>query len=127
MNIEKGFSIEKMKKPLAEEETETKNLESLNNLKRDLENKLDEINSEIEISKYESKKTRSVMQEGGWDKNDDFKEHYDSTISEVAGNLNELRNKKNKIKDDLEKINSEIESINNKTVSNHSEEINQSV
>jgi len=121
MSIEnqyKGFLIEKAPEPLTEEkgiETEKQakmeKLESLNNSKQDLENKLNEINSEIIISKYEAEKTRGIMQGGDWDKDDNFKEDYNSTISEVAGNLNELRNEKNKIKEDLEKIDSDIKNI----------------
>lgn len=126
MNLEnqaKESPIEKAKRLKAEKEAKdsnkketesqakTEKLDALNNSKQDLENKLDEINTQIEASRSEAHETRDTMKEADLDKDEEFKGEYDSTISEVAGSLNELRNERNKIKAELEQINSDIENF----------------
>ncbi len=98
-------------KKQAEIQVRTEKLGVLNNSKQDLESKLNEINSKLEASRNEAHETRDTMKEGGLDKDEEFKDEYDSTISEVAGNLNELRNERNDIKAELERVNSNIENF----------------
>ncbi len=126
MNLEnqtKESPLEKAKRLKAEKESrdqaraedenrkKAEKLELLNASKKDLESQLEDINSQIEISRNEAHETRDTMKEGDLDKDEDFKEDYRSTISEVAGNLNELRNEKNRVKAELEKIELEIENF----------------
>lgn len=100
MIIDKQFGMEKMT-PVEEVKNEEKKY-----TKEDLKKKLEEIDSEIQMSKYEAHKTREIMKGSGLDKEENFKDNYDSTISEVAGKLNDLRNERNKIKAELEEIDS---------------------
>jgi len=95
----------------AEAAAKAEKLGALNTQKQGLENQLNEINSKVETSRGEAHETRDIMKEAGLNKDEEFKGEYDTTISEVAGNLNELRNERNRIKAELEQINSNIENF----------------
>lgn len=110
-------------KKQAEFQAKTEKLNALNSEKQDLEGQLNDINSKLEASRSEAHETRDTMKEGELDKDEEFKDEYSSTISEVAGNLNELRNEKNLIKSKLEKINSDIENFDINESINEGEEI----
>lgn len=115
-------------KKQAEAQAKTERLNSLGSSKQDLENKLNDVDTRIENSRNEAHETRDTMKEGGLDKDEEFKGEYDSTISEVTGNLNELRNERNNIKAELEKINYDIENIGvNEAITEGQNEIQESV
>lgn len=98
-------------KKQADAQAKTEKMNILNSQKQELENQLNEIDVKIETSRSEARETRDTMKEGGLDKDEEFKDEYQATVSEVAGNLNELRNERNLIKSKLEKINSDIENF----------------
>jgi tetratricopeptide (TPR) repeat protein len=104
-------------KKQAEVQARTEKLGALNNSKQDLEKQLEEINLKIDVSRNEAHETRDTMKDGGLDQDEEFKDEYNSTVSEVAGNLNELRNERNRVKAELEQINFNIENFDvNETI-----------
>lgn len=120
MNLEaptKESPLEKAKRLKAEKESkdkervegQTKKLENLFSQKKSLEIKLDEIDSKIESFRSEAHETRDTMKEAGLNTDEEFKDEYNATISEVAVSLNELRNERNQVLVEMEKINSDIE------------------
>jgi|GEM_PF-2806799 len=123
-----GANAEAEAEKQATAQAKTEKLGTLNSHKQDLENQLNEIDIKIEASKGEAHETRDTMQEAGLDKDSEFKDEYDLTISEVAGNLNGLRNERNEIKTKLEQINLEIENFGiNEAVSEGKKETQEAV
>lgn len=103
--------IETEAKKQADSQAQAEKMNALNSEKQDLESQLNEVDVKIEISRSEAHETRDTMKEGGLDKDEEFKGEYDSTISEVVGNLKELRNEKNRIKAELEQVDSNIKNF----------------
>lgn len=105
----KRLKAEKESKDKEKSESQAEKLENLISQKRSLEIKLDDIDSKIESFRSEAHETRDTMKEAGLNTDEEFKDEYNATISEVAVSLNELRNERNQVLVEMEKINSDIE------------------